>query len=492
MIGPSQTLLDSIRVDGDVSVKEGCASGDCGACTVVLASPNSDGTGIHWAAVNSCIRLAGSALASKIYTAQDLPGLNAGRLHPVQQALVDCHASQCGFCTPGFVMSLFALYMTTVARGETVTQTQAVDALSGNLCRCTGYGPILQAALTMHRYPVVLVDEKALVQELLVLAEDEENALQGLKGYHRPKTLKDLLALRSRNPNALIAAGTTDAGLWITKQLQSFEQVIDITATPELLDLSCDDHTMQIGAGRTITQVFEVLTEEWPEIKTFLGRFAGLPIRNSATLGGNIANGSPIGDCMPLLLALNAELILSRLNEKTIVRRAVMLSDFYLAYKKTRLQPDEILQAIRIPRRGANEHLRAYKVSKRFEDDISAVCLVVWLCEKDAAIHSIRMGAGGVAAVPVRAYKAEAALLGSLMGPASFDRAAKVIQDEFQPISDMRASGEYRRQVLGNLLVRLGRALASGEEESLDGWHSPELFIGQEPDQQQQPFNKDH
>ena len=448
-VAPDRTLLDVLREDlRCTAVKEGCASGDCGACTVAVAEAEEGGR-LHWRAINSCIRLAHSVEGMAVFTAEDIAG-EGGRLHPAQRAMLECHGSQCGFCTPGFVMSLFALHRQ--RDGAAVSRDEALHALSGNLCRCTGYRPILDAAQTMHHWPDVPLDESGLLQQLKLLAQDGRStaADSASNFYATPTTLAELLRLRAAHPQALIAAGTTDVGLWVTKQHRRFGQIIDVTRVTELRRIERGAHSLSIGAAASLTEAFDALAESRPQLKPFFDRFAGLPVRESGTLGGNVANGSPIGDSMPLLIALGATLVLA----STRGERTLPIEDFYLAYRKTALAPDEVLARIEVPQPTPHEWLRADKISKRFEDDISAVCLAVALQVEDGVIHSARIGAGGVAAVPARAIQTEAALAGQPCAEAIFDAAASVLEAEFKPLSDMRASSAYRRAVLGNLLRR--------------------------------------
>ena len=448
-VAPDRTLLDVLREDlRCTAVKEGCASGDCGACTVAVAEAEEGGR-LHWRAINSCIRLAHSVEGMAVFTAEDIAG-EGGRLHPAQRAMLECHGSQCGFCTPGFVMSLFTLHRQ--RDGAAVSRDEALHALSGNLCRCTGYRPILDAAQTMHHWPDVPLDESVLLQQLKLLAQDgwAPAADSASNFYATPTTLSELLRLRAAHPQALIAAGTTDVGLWVTKQHRRFGQIIDVTRVTELRRIERGAHSLSIGAAASLTEAFDALAESRPQLKPFFDRFAGLPVRESGTLGGNVANGSPIGDSMPLLIALGATLVLA----STRGERTLPIEDFYLAYRKTALAPDEVLARIEVPQPTPHEWLRADKISKRFEDDISAVCLAVALQVEDGVIHSARIGAGGVAAVPARAIQTEAALAGQQCAEAIFDAAATVLEAEFKPLSDMRASSAYRRAVLGNLLRR--------------------------------------
>lgn len=445
-VPPTRTLLQLLRDDlGLTATKEGCNEGDCGACTVVLGERQ--GQQIKYSAVNSCIRLAQSIHGMALWTAQDLAAVD-GSPHPVQQALLENHASQCGFCTPGFAMSLFGLYQNT-PDGESISRALAQQALSGNLCRCTGYRPILDAAQRMTALPRVAQDDAAILLKLELLAQTSQG-LEADLSYKRPESLAALLALRSADRQAQVVAGCTDVGLWINKLHQEYPTVLDVTRVTELRQISTDANTLILGAAVTLTDAFDALLAERSQLHGFVSRFAGLPVRNSGTLGGNVANGSPIGDSMPLLLALHARVRLASVRGQ----RELPLDAFYTGYRQNVMAADEVLTLIKVPRPTVNEFLRVYKVSKRHEDDISAVCLAVRIELHDGVLDRVSMGVGGVAATPLRARKTEAALTGQVWTQALVTRASAILRDEFEPISDMRASSHYRRLVLGNLLQR--------------------------------------
>jgi xanthine dehydrogenase small subunit len=438
-VPPARTLLDVLREElRATDTKEGCASGDCGACTVVLSKPDNS----HAHSVNSCIRMAHSAHGLKVTTAADLSA--DGRLHPVQQALVDHHASQCGFCTPGFVMSLYDLYQR--VDGQAVTREQALEAVSGNLCRCTGYRPIIDAACAMHTYP------RPETPPTLPRHTDTRDPLD--PHYALPTDLQQLLGLRAKFPQAQLMAGGTDAGLWVTQQHRQFQQVIDLTRVKELLRVERYPHHIAIGAAVNLHDAFAALAEWRGSVAHFADRFAGRPVRQSGTLGGNIANGSPIGDSMPLLIALGAHVVLMAWRKGRMVSRHVPLENFYSGYRQTALQADEVLCWIVVPKPLAGEQLVHDKVSKRWEDDISAVCLAMQWHLKNGAVQSVRIAVGGVAATPVRAYQTEAVLVGQVWNETTIAKAQHAIAKEFSPISDMRASADYRRRLLQQLLQR--------------------------------------
>ena len=471
-VPPDRTLLELLREDlGCTGTKEGCGEGDCGACTVVLGEAR--GGKLHYSAVNSCIRLAHSIDGMALWTVEDLAedpliepieGEKPPALHPAQEAMVQCHGSQCGFCTPGFVMSLFGMYQNHVCKGQNITRTLAQEELSGNLCRCTGYRPILDAAQQMAALPAMAVNEVGLLQKLELLALDHK-ALEANFAYIAPATLPALLAARAAHPGAQLVAGCTDVGLWVTKQHRQYAQILDVTRAAELRLVEATAQHIAIGAAVSLTEAFAALTAQWPQLHTFATRFAGLPVRNSGTLGGNVANGSPIGDSMPLLIALRAQVVLA---SSARGERTLALEDLYTGYRQNVMAADELLVRIVVPRPSANEQLKAYKISKRFDDDISAVCLVIHLDIAHGTVQRASIGAGGVAATPARARQTEAVLTGQPWTEATVQRAAAALQAEFSPISDMRASGAYRRTVLASLLQRFWLESQGGQAVSLE------------------------
>jgi len=449
-VSADRTLLDYLREDlAQTGTKEGCAEGDCGACTVVLAELNEQRNGVRWRAVNSCIRFVSSIDGAALYTVEDLRD-DSGALHPAQQAMAESHGTQCGFCTPGFVMSMFALYQESVTparHGVEITREQAQETLSGNLCRCTGYRPILEAAQKLPMYPQRSIDEAALVEQLKSL---QPTQTADLRGALRPATLPDLLALRKQYPDATVIAGSTDVGLWVTKKHQQHARTLDVTAAPELTRMTQTPTHLVIGAAALLRDAFALMEEQWPQLHHWFARFGSVPIRNSATLGGNIVNASPLGDSMPLLIALGATVTLQSLGGS----RSMPLEDFYTGFKKIALRPDEILTAIHVPKAKNQERVAAYKISKRFDQDISAICLALRLGFADGTVQSARIGAGSITGVPARARATEAALIGQPWDEATVQRAVDIIRQEFRPTTGVRASANYRRQVTGNLLQR--------------------------------------
>ena len=448
---PQTTLLAWLREQRRLTgAKEGCAEGDCGACTVVVAE--AEGEGLAWYPVNACIRLLPSLDGKAVFTVESLqsPG---GALHPVQQAMVECHGSQCGFCTPGFVMSLFALY-----KGRAQAGRDAVDdALSGNLCRCTGYRPILDAAQRMRDLPAPAGwrgcgDDRALRAQLDAVVRNGDLDYEGDgQRWMAPASEDAFAAACLAHPDATIVAGATDVGLWVNKQHRDLGTILHTRAARDLARIACDGHGIAIGSAATLHAAFAALDAAFPELREAWARFASPPIRNAGTLGGNVANGSPIGDAMPALIALGATVLLRR----GAATRALPMEEFYLGYRRTARIPGEFVARIVVPPRPAGLLLRAWKVSKRRDQDISAVFACFALRLENDCVADARIGCGGVAPVPARARATEAALRGRPWTQGTAEDAARVLDGEFDPIDDMRATAGYRRKVLGNLLRRL-------------------------------------
>ncbi|ODV11221.1 MAG: xanthine dehydrogenase small subunit [Rubrivivax sp. SCN 70-15] len=443
---PTRTLLEWLREDRRCTgTKEGCAEGDCGACTVVVGELGADGA-LALEPVNACIRFLPTLDGKAVFTVEDLKQGDA--LHPVQQAMVDCHGSQCGFCTPGFVMSLWAGYERHRSAGTRPTRQQLADDLSGNLCRCTGYRPILDAGERMFELPAQPLDPAPIVAALRSMQSDPP--LQLARGFHAPRTLAGLAALREARPDARLLAGATDLGLWVTKQLRELGELIYLGEVAELRRIECVDGALQIGAGASLESAWKALVGQWPALRDLWLRFASPPIRNAGTMGGNVANGSPIGDSAPVLIALDAQILLRR-GEWL---RSMALADFYVDYMKNRLERGEFVQGLRVPLNPAAQ-VRAYKISKRFDSDISAVCAGLAIELDGGLLSSARFAFGGMAATVRRASAAEAAVVGRPWNEASARAAAAALAQDFEPLSDMRASAGYRLRVAGNLLQRL-------------------------------------
>ena len=449
-VPPTRTLLQYLRDNRHChGTKEACAEGDCGACTVVVAQVH-DGK-LELDTVNSCIQFLPTLDSKAVFTVEDLRQKN-GDLHPVQQALVDCHASQCGFCTPGFAMSLWRLYLKKEPQTEAPSRQEINEALSGNLCRCTGYRPIIDAARHMKTLPAAYFDRDTLATTLTQLQRSN-----GWKYTHReqqfftPHRLSELLQLRLQYPNATIVSGSTDIGLWATKQMRDFGDMIYLREVAELRDIKTVDHTLHIGAAVSLNEAYAAVCTHYPhELQELWQRFASHPVRNVGTLGGNIANGSPIGDSAPWLIALGADIVLRSYAEQ----RILPLESFYLDYMKKDLRADEIVDHIRIPLPKTGMQFRCYKLSKRVDQDISAVCGAFNIMLEDGVIRDARIVFGGMASTSRRAPHIEAALRDQQWNEDTLQRAAACLAQDYQPLTDMRASSEYRLQTAQHLLRR--------------------------------------
>ena len=458
-VEPTRTVLQFLREDlGRTGTKEGCAEGDCGACTVVVAELRRNGDDVSLRAINSCIQFLPTLDGKELITVESL-NPDGGELHPAQQAMVDCHGSQCGFCTPGFVMSLFALYKSQ----QQPSRRDIDDALAGNLCRCTGYRPIIDAARKMYEAPPDKEDwlrqpcgakqsAATHVERLREIARDAPLAIKRPKhSFFAPRTVEDLAALLEENPGATILAGGTDIGLWVTKQHIELDMLIYTGEVEGLDDVSVSSDAIEIGAAASLTDVMPAILEHYPLLDEVLRRFASPPIRNAGTLGGNIANGSPIGDSMPALMAMDTSLVVRSARGV----REIKLDDFYLDYQINDLQAGEFIERVRIPLPGRDVTVRSYKLSKRFDQDISAVCTAYRLELEDDIVKSIRVACGGLAATIRRAPKCEAALNGKPWNEENLAAGMSAFADDFEPISDMRASAHYRLRAGQNLLRRL-------------------------------------
>ena len=431
---PTRTLLDWLREDrGLCGTKEGCNEGDCGACTVMVT----DAAGSR--ALNACILFLPQLDGKAVRTVEGIAGPK-GEAHPVQSAMITHHGSQCGFCTPGFIVSMAVAHLN--------GRTDHDDQLAGNLCRCTGYAPIIRAAEAAVEAPVpewMTTDTHFILAQI---SSEGSGEADSLSGAFRPRTADDLADWYAANPDATLVAGATDVGLWVTKQLRELAAVAFLNGVADLQKIEPLGDTLRIGAGVTLTDLLAAIAPLHPSFAELLRRYASVQVRNAATIGGNIANGSPIGDGPPALIALGATLHLRRGD----TRRDMALEDFFIEYRRQDRQPGEFVEAVTIPTDAPN--LRCYKISKRFDQDISAVCGCFNLTFADGIVTDARIVFGGMAGIPQRAAKAEAAMVGQAFGLTSIAAAAQAMAGDFQPLSDMRASAAYRLTVAQNLLTR--------------------------------------
>ncbi len=450
-ISATRTLLDYLRLDRRlVGSKEGCAEGDCGACTVLVGRLK--GGELSYQTVNACIAFVGSLDGAHVVTIEHLSRAE-GPLHPVQQAMVDLHGSQCGFCTPGIVMSLYALWMRNPAPSVGAIET----SLQGNLCRCTGYAPIIKAGQAMASYGAPandrLVVERADIIARLTALKDGKRLDMGA-GKDRivvPASVADLAEVYAENPGATLVAGATDVGLWVTKFMRDIGPMIYIGQVPELSGITDAPEGLTLGANVTYTAARAAMVKRFPQLAELWDRIAGEQVRNVGTVGANIANGSPIGDTPPPLIALGAAVTLRKGGE----RRTLALEDFFIAYGKQDRQPGEFVESVFVPARAEGAHFACYKISKRRDEDISSLCGAFRVeLAADGTVAKAVIAYGGMAATPKRAKAVEAALIGKPWSAASVEAAVLEYPADYQPLTDMRASAEYRMLVAQNLLRR--------------------------------------
>lgn len=441
---PTRTLLDWLREDkGLTGTKEGCNEGDCGACTVMVT----DHSGSH--ALNACILFLPQLHGKAVRTVEGISAPD-GTPHPVQTEMIAHHGSQCGFCTPGFIV--------TMATAHLNGRTDHDDQLAGNLCRCTGYAPIIRAAVAAETAPVpdwMHADAGFLLEEISSggRAAGPGGQTAPLPGF-RPRTTNELADWYQQNPDATLIAGATDVGLWVTKQLRDLEPVAFLGGIEDMAQITPQGDALRIGAGVTISALWAAMQPLHPSFAELLRRYSSVQVRNAATIGGNIANGSPIGDGPPALIALGATLHLRRGD----TRRDMALEDFFLDYRKQDRQPGEFVEAVTIPTSAPT--LRCYKLSKRFDQDISAVCGCFNLTVTDGKITGARIAFGGMAGTPKRATHTETALIGGPLDDAHLQACAAQMAHDFAPLSDMRASAAYRLRTAQNMLIRYGHDLA--------------------------------
>lgn len=441
-LSPTTTLLQYLREQLRLTgTKEGCAEGDCGACTVAVGRLQ-DGE-VVFKSLNACIAFLPTLDGREIITVEHLK--TGGALSPVQQAMVHCHGSQCGFCTPGFVMALSTL----MHNNDNASDEDIQDAISGNLCRCTGYRPILDAARQANMSTQRKFEYDAAA--LKTIQRDSMFTYEAPAGkFFAPVTVEELAEVLGKYPEATLLAGGTDVGLWVTKMHKHLDVIIYTGNVQSLRAIRETQAEIEIGAAVTYTEAFDALISYDPALQDFFRRFASLHIRNAGTVGGNIANGSPIGDGMPAMIAMGTEIIL----RSPSGARRIPLEKYFLAYKKQDRKPGEFLEKIIIRKKPEGTLYRAYKVSKRFDQDISAVCGAFAIEMKDGKISAVRFAYGGMAATPKRAEKAEAVLIGQEWNLENVKKAMAAMAEDFSPLSDMRASSEYRRTVARNLLHR--------------------------------------
>ena len=457
---------------GLTGTKEGCGSGDCGACTL-LVGRLVEGT-LKYQTINSCITPVQSLDACHVVSVEHLAKPHSS-LHPAQQAMVDCHGSQCGFCTPGIVMSLASLLEDKHGAKQEIDRQAVCDAISGNLCRCTGYRPIIEAGLAMAELPyeAQLVEDASVKQRLAEFS----NAPTVTGNYCQPQTLSQFKQARAAHPHATLVAGATDLMLENTQAYRDFDVLIDVSQVAEMKGIEQQGDTLSIGAAVTYSELEAFCQGQYEPIHLLLSRIASRQIRNRGTLGGNVANGSPIADMPPLLLALDADI---QLLNSAGATRTVNINEFYLGYKSTQLKTDEVIVDFQISLSKLAQFQRYYKVSKRMEDDISSVMLAVRFDIQEGVLHDLRLAFGGMAATPVRAIKAEQALIGQAIGDEqALLKALQALTSELTPLSDVRASSSYRIDMAANLIRKAWLEAAGQPVMTFSGHAVPSAILAE-------------
>ena len=442
----NETLLNYIRTKlKKTGTKEGCAEGGCGACTVVLGELKNNE--INYQAINSCITFLPTLQGKQLILVEDLIS-KEGHLHPVQQAMVNYHGSQCGFCTPGFVMSLFSMFK----KNSKFKNDEIKDSIAGNLCRCTGYQPIIKAAKSLknkNKNDQFRKNKKNTIKLLKKINNKSIVIYSDGKKYFAPRYITELKKILKKNIDVNFLSGGTDLSLIVTKERKNINSIVYMNSIRELNYIKNNNKYIEVGASTPLIELENYIKKYYPDFTKILKRYGSTQIRNVATVAGNIATASPIGDCLPLLLSLNGKVVLQDLKKTKIIS----LDDFFISYRKTRLQKGQFIHSIRIPLFKDNT-FKAYKISKRFDDDISSVCAAFNLEIVKNKIQSVRIAYGGMAAIPKRAIYCEKIFSNSVVTDSIIEKAKKALEKDFSPISDMRASRLYRMEVAKNLLEK--------------------------------------
>ena len=442
---PNETILNYVRTKlKKTGTKEGCAEGGCGACTVVIGELKKNS--INYKAINSCIAFVPSLEGKQLIIVEDL--ISKGEQHPVQKAMVNYHGSQCGFCTPGFVMSLFAMYKNYSSYKEEIIK----DSIQGNLCRCTGYKPIIDAAKSLNKESKVddfNRNKKITINLLNKIKHRNISIISGNKKYFAPKTVRELQNILKQNPNSKLISGGTDVSLIVTKERKDLNSLIYMNSISELNYIKKKNNFIEVGASTPLINFENFITKYFPDFSKIIKRYGSVQIRNICTIAGNIATASPIGDTLPLLLVLNSQIVIKDKNKTEILP----LNGFFISYRKTKLKKGQFIHSIRIPFLKKNI-FKAYKISKRIDDDISSVCASFCIEINNNKIKKIRIAYGGMSSIPKRAFKCEKTLLNSFLSNQNIDKAKKLLEKDFKPITDARASNKYRMEVAKNLLEK--------------------------------------
>ena len=443
---PNQTLLNFIRTElKKTGTKEGCAEGGCGACTVVIGELKNNN--IIYKAINSCITFVPYLHGKQLLVVENLSNSNSSP-HPVQDAMVKFHGSQCGFCTPGFVMSLFSMYK----NHSSYSSELITDAISGNLCRCTGYRPIIDAAKSLNEIKNVdsfSKNKKNFIKILKKINSKNLSIINNGKKYFSPSNIRELKKIIQKNPKAHFLSGGTDLSLIVTKERKDIDTIIDLKSISELDFIKTSKNYIEVGAVTPLIKFEKFILKYYPDFNSVLKRYGSIQIRNVGTIGGNIATASPIGDTLPILLSLNANIIIEGKNKK----KNIPIKNFFQSYRKTKLKRGEFIYSIKIPIYKKNI-FKAYKISKRFDDDISSVCASFNLQIINKKIKNIKIAFGGMAEIPKRAINCEKNLNNQNLSLTSFERAKNFLEKDFKPIDDMRATKEYRMEIAKNLLIK--------------------------------------